>query len=745
MDLLKRAAEHTGREPRFGYIAPTYTQAKDVAWSYLKEYTAAIPGAKVSESELSVTLPHNGARIRLYGADNYDRLRGLYLDGVVIDEAGDQHPRAWTEVIRPALSDRKGWATFIGTPKGRNEFFRIFERSRTDPDWYSARLAASETGLIDESELRDARSQMSAEQYAQEYECDFESSIIGAYYAAGLREADKQGRIGPLAIDPMMELRAYWDIGGTGARSDATAIWVAQFVGQQVRVLDYYEAAGQPLATHVNWLRDNGYGRAVCVLPHDGANAEKVIATTYQSSLNQAGFSTIVVKNQGRGAAVSRIEAGRRVIGNIWFDRDKTAPGREALAHYHERMDEVRRVGLGPEHDWSSHACLAAGSMIETARGLIPIEAVEIGEKVWTPAGWGHVSNAGAVKVAQKLLRLTFDDGSTLTVTPDHKVFTTDGVVRADALGYDSLVHTRKSAPCMKSDRVSNVGYRAAFSESFAATVTGGGQSAAITSARRAAGSGSFIGRLSAAVGGLFRSMVTGTISTLATGLKPRATMAEAMASTSGRTSTASATIARRKAATSLAGRRASATCTATCGNITTAQSRPGTTSTTSTATRATTGLKTLRSSVLAIIRAFTRQTTLGSAAMATNGSWQQPRDLRPNGTAPRKGERGTLHMAKLHGRSGSGIARLARAAGLNTKRLGRVGQSSVRRVVSSERITEAQKVYDLTVDKHHCYVANGVLVSNCDAFGMMCMAYLNNQTQTDWSKPLVRGLKGIA
>jgi len=180
MDLIKKAVEHKGREPRFAYVAPTYTQAKDVAWSYLKEYTQSIPGMAKSESELTVTFPHNKARIRLYGAENADRLRGLYLDGVVIDEAGDIDPRAYPEVIRPALSDRKGWATFIGTPKGRNEFHRIFERSKAEADWYSQELKASKTKLIPDEELADARRTLTPEQYAQEYECSFNAAIVGA-------------------------------------------------------------------------------------------------------------------------------------------------------------------------------------------------------------------------------------------------------------------------------------------------------------------------------------------------------------------------------------------------------------------------------------------------------------------------------------------------------------------------------------------------------------------------------------
>lgn len=361
MKLLKAAAEHTGREPRFAYIAPTYAQAKDVAWSYLKEYTQAIPGIHVSESELSVTLPHNAARIRLYGADNYDRLRGLYLDGAVIDEAGDIDPRAWPEVIRPALSDRKGWATFIGTPKGRNSFYEIFQRSQSEPGWYSARLIASQTGLIDEDELADARRQMSEAQFAQEYECDFDLAVQGAYYAALLREAENGGRIGNLARDPLMEVRAYWDIGGTGARADATAIWLVQFVGKEIRWLDYYEASGQPLETHVAWLRSRGYPVTTCVLPHDGATHDKVFAVSYESALRQAGFNVQVIPNQGRGAAMARVEALRRLLPSSWFNRDTTRAGRDALAHYREKWDEARKIGLGPEHNWSSHGSDAAG------------------------------------------------------------------------------------------------------------------------------------------------------------------------------------------------------------------------------------------------------------------------------------------------------------------------------------------------------------------------------------------------
>lgn len=363
MDLIERAGNHKGREPRFAYIAPTYTQAKDVAWSYLKEYVAEIPGMDVRESDLSVTFPHNKARLRLYGADNYDRLRGIYLDGVVIDESGDIDPRAWPEVIRPALSDRQGWATFIGTPKGQNAFYLMHTKAKADPDWFTDELKASATGILPVSELQDARRSMSADQYAREYECSFEAAIEGAYFANYIEDAQKQGRISNCAPDPLMTYRAFWDIGGSGAKADATAIWIAQFIGREIRVLDYYEAVGQPLPTHVNWLREKGYEKALCVLPHDGASSERAAAGTYESLLQDAGFETEVVKNQGKGAAKQRIEMARRLFPSIWFNQSTTKAGRDALSWYHEKRDENRNIGLGPDHDWASHAADAFGLM----------------------------------------------------------------------------------------------------------------------------------------------------------------------------------------------------------------------------------------------------------------------------------------------------------------------------------------------------------------------------------------------
>lgn len=359
-DLVDAALRCTKPDPRFAYVAPYYTQAKDVAWLYLKRYTACIPGVKVNEGELRVDLP-NGGRVRLYGADNYDRMRGIYLDGVVLDEFADMHPAAWSEVIRPALADRQGWALFIGTPKGRNAFCDLYEKAMVEPDWFALRLKASETGLIPAEELEALRKEMSENEFRREMETDFDAAIEGAYFAEGLAKAENEGRICNLSHDPLMAIRAYWDIGGTGAKADATSIWVCQFVSREIRIVDYYEAVGQPLAEHLAWLRQRGWGAAECVLPHDGKANDKVYAVSFESAIREAGFSVRSVPNAGAGAASMRIEAVRRLLPAMWFDRERTKTGRDALSWYHEKRDEKRNIGLGPEHDWASHAADAIG------------------------------------------------------------------------------------------------------------------------------------------------------------------------------------------------------------------------------------------------------------------------------------------------------------------------------------------------------------------------------------------------
>jgi phage terminase large subunit len=204
------------------------------------------------------------------------------------------------------------------------------------------------------------------DQYDHIWEGEYARILTGAYYAAALTALRGEGRLTRLAPDPLMSFKAFWDIGGTGAKADHTVIWIAQFIGREIRVLDYYEAQGQPLDTHINWLRDNGYGNALMVLPHDGAAHDKVFSVSYETALQHAGFDVQVVPNQGRAAAINRIEVTRRLFPRIWIDEPKCTAGVDALGSYHAKHDMNRMIDLGPEHDWASHAADAFGMMCVT-------------------------------------------------------------------------------------------------------------------------------------------------------------------------------------------------------------------------------------------------------------------------------------------------------------------------------------------------------------------------------------------
>ena len=206
---------------------------------------------------------------------------------------------------------------------------------------------------------------MNPEQYGHIWEGEYATVLEGAYFARFIQEARQDGRIGKVAPDPLMSLRAFCDLGGTGNKSDAFSIWIAQFIGKEIRVLDYYESVGQPLSAHLEWLRDRDYkpGKVDIWLPHDGKTHDRVYDVSYESALKEAGYSVEVVDNQGKGAAMARIESARRTFPQVWFDEKKCEAGLAALGWYHEKKDENRGIGLGPDHDWSSHGADAYGLM----------------------------------------------------------------------------------------------------------------------------------------------------------------------------------------------------------------------------------------------------------------------------------------------------------------------------------------------------------------------------------------------
>ena len=284
---------------------------------------------------------------------------------VWVDEAEPVSESAWAKLIPTVReSGSEIWVTYNpeSSRSATHKRFRadqpesaiVVELNWRDNPWFPAVLDAERRE--DEAKRPDS--------YQWIWEGGFNDNPAGAYFAAPILAMRQEHRLGVVAPDPLLPVQTFWDIGGTGVRSDARAIWVAQRVGQQIRVLDYRETQGQPLAVDVQWMRDHRLDLTSCVLPHDGATNDRAHAVSYQSALESAGMFVEVVPNQGAGAANTRIEAGRRVFPSIWMDnRCDTDGGLAALAHYHEKRDDRRNIGLGPNHDWSSHAADAFGLM----------------------------------------------------------------------------------------------------------------------------------------------------------------------------------------------------------------------------------------------------------------------------------------------------------------------------------------------------------------------------------------------
>ena len=254
------------------------------------------------------------------------------------------------------------------TPQGS----KVIEANWRDNPWFTEEL---------ELERKDFLAQQ-PDQYNHIWEGAYATALSGAYFAGVLAEARAKGRIGKVAADPLLTIRLFFDIGGTGARADAVAIWALQFIGREIRALDYYEAVGQPLATHVEWMRGQGYShkRAQVWLPHDGESHDKVFDVSYASALRGMGYNVTVVPNQGAGAAKARVEATRRHFASVWFNEATTQGGLEALGWYHEKKDPKRNIGLGPDHDWSSHAADAFGMACMCSAEIFE----ESGDSAWS-------------------------------------------------------------------------------------------------------------------------------------------------------------------------------------------------------------------------------------------------------------------------------------------------------------------------------------------------------------------------
>jgi hypothetical protein len=382
-DLLLRAINEGKDNARYAYIAPYYAQAKSIAWDYLMRYSEPVR-VNHNISELWVELM-NGSRIRLFGGDSPDSLRGNYLDGVIIDEMADTKPSLWGEVIRPLLSDRRGWAVFIGTPKGHNTFYDIYQYANLNPnEWYSKTLRASQTKIIAQEELDDALKLMTIDQYQQEFECSFEAAIIGAIYGTEMRLLTDAGRIDKVECDPMFPVHTAWDLGF----NDATAIWWYQVVHGEIRVLDYHEAHGQPIIYYANQIKERPYEYGTHWLPHDAkaktlASGGKSIIEQIFDKLPKESFKIVPNLSLQDG-----IQATRMALSRTWFDAMKCSEGIECLRQYQREYDEDKKVFRDkPRHDWTSHGAdafrmlsVAWRDEAEIAKQNAPIRGIVVGQ-----------------------------------------------------------------------------------------------------------------------------------------------------------------------------------------------------------------------------------------------------------------------------------------------------------------------------------------------------------------------------
>ena len=359
-ELIYRALTENKENGRYFYLAPYLSQSKSIAWDYLVRYAQPVL-VKANQSELWVELI-NGSRIRLFGADNENTLRGNYCDGIILDEYADIRPSVWGQIIRPLLADRNGmgghktWAVFIGTPKGHNAFYDVYHNATKDSDWYVKVLRASQTELIPNSELEDAAKSMTQDQYLQEFECDFESAIVGAYYGKEMRQLTDQNRITRVDIDPMFSLFSAWDLG----YSDDTSIISYQVVHGEIRIVDYHSSNGQAIPFYTGLIKqreiDWNMKYTIHYLPHDAR--AKTLASGGKSIIEQLSDKIPLkcLKIVPSLSLQDGIQATRMALLRCWFDAERSEGLVECLRQYQREWDEDKKVFRDkPRHDWTSH------------------------------------------------------------------------------------------------------------------------------------------------------------------------------------------------------------------------------------------------------------------------------------------------------------------------------------------------------------------------------------------------------
>lgn len=345
-EMIKAALQNTRVDPppRYGYVGPSFDQTKDLIWGYVKQYTSGIPGIHYSEGDLSVTFP-NGATIRLYGgAAAFERMRGLYFDGIMLDEFPLLNPAVFSTVVRPCLADYRGWAIISGTSNGDDHFHDLLKKNRNNPAWDFFIVPVTDTDALHPDEVTEMTSDMSPEEYAREMLCRFDAPIEGAYYAAQINELEARGRITGVPYQEEARVITWWDLG----IDDNTVIWFLQIVGREVHFIDFHQENGKSLKHYADVLASKGYTYAAHVGPHDIAARELGTGRSRKEVLESLVYPVPVIQAPGL-TVEDGISAVRTVLPLAWFDKEKTADGLSALRNYHRSKQGK------PVHNWASH------------------------------------------------------------------------------------------------------------------------------------------------------------------------------------------------------------------------------------------------------------------------------------------------------------------------------------------------------------------------------------------------------
>lgn len=359
---LIRAALNNARQfpvPKYAYIGPSFAQTKDLIWNYFVQYAGVLPGTRFIEGELTVVLP-TGARISLYGgAQAYERIRGLYLDGAVLDEYPLLNPEAFDVVCRPALADYGGWAILSGTPQGRDHFYEAYQRALKNPDtWDVFTIPVTETNALPPDEVEEMRRQMTPNQFAREMLCSFEAPVEGSYYGDLIVDLEIRGHLTKVPYDRSAAVVTGWDLG----MHDHTVVWFAQRVGREVHVIDYLADSGKGLEHYVKQIQLRGYQYCGHILPHDVKARELGTGRSRYEVLEQLGLEVTICRDH---KIEDRVSAVRSFLPECWFNVPPCDPGLIGLKSY----QAAPALNLGtmharPLHNWASHPSDAFGYLV---------------------------------------------------------------------------------------------------------------------------------------------------------------------------------------------------------------------------------------------------------------------------------------------------------------------------------------------------------------------------------------------